>query len=220
MNKLPVSPSWFEQLHTVDLEYHFKWLAQLSGTVESIVDFGCWNSSEPFALLWAVDATQVKVIEKEEKNLAEPREELERLRNINLGCLEGRSVEFVVADMSSMVAELPSDHFDLAYCENVLYFMQSDLPKVQEAINEMARVVRPGGWVIAIETKIGAKFEEVVDEFASKLFGHTQTRFVRVSDPMDISELFRIARLVHYGLDGAPDWSYCYKKPSVPDATG
>jgi len=208
MSKRPVNSNWFMQLQTTGLKEHLKWLTQLSASVESIANFGCW-SNESFALMWTLDATKVTVIEKKKEHLTALKEKLETLKKTNPGCLEGRSVELIAADMSTKVAELPCDHFNLAYCEDVLYYMESDLQKVQSAINEMARVVKPGGWIIAVEPKIGAEFENIPRKF----FGDKVSTPVRVSDPIDIGQFFEAAGLVRVNIDSAPDWSYCYKKP-------
>ncbi len=45
--------------------------------------------------------------------------------------------------------ELPSNHFDLAYCDNVICYIDEN--KWISAVSEMKRVVRPGGWVVAGE---------------------------------------------------------------------
>ena len=181
-----------------------KWLAQLRESVESIANFGCGNSTEPFALLWILDATEIKVIEKEEEHLVKPKELLERLKKSRKSyCLEGCSVRFIPADMTTTVTKLFPNHFDLAYCQEVLYdirdtYIKSGLQevKVQDAINEMARVVKLGGWVIAWETQIGTN---ETDGF--------------VSEPRDISQHFEAAGLCRCSLEGAPKWSYCYRKP-------
>ena len=202
VNKCAVNPNWFTYLHATGLEEHFKWLKQLSALVETIANFGCC-SNEPFALLWTLDAMEIKVIEKNPKNLQEwpipTRKELEEIKHLQGRPLQGRSVEFIVADMSMAVADLLPNHFDLAYCEEVLYNMDSDLQMVQNAVNEMARVViKPGGWVIAIESQIGAKSVEDGP--------------LRYGNPIDISSLFETAGLIRTDLDGAPEWSYCYRK--------
>jgi SAM-dependent methyltransferase len=212
MSKRPVNPNWFP---TPNWKKRFEWLAPLSALVESIANFGCsLGSDEPFLLMWTLDATEVKVIEKEKEHVNAAKEELENLRTENPGCLEGRCVKFVIADMlSTTEAELPSNYFDLAYCDEVLYYMEPDCQKVQDAINVMARVVKPGGWIIAVESKIGAEFKEVTDDFESKLFGRKINKPVRVSDPKNISPLFEAAGLVRCSLEDAPEYSYCYRKP-------
>ena len=213
MGKRPVRPSWFCKLwHSHQRKGHLSWLGQLR-PLESIANYGCW-SDEPFALMWTLDATEIKVIELKEENLYHPREILKTLNEE----IEGRCVEFILADMSEMPGELqskegklPCDHFDLAYCEDVLYNMllpglsnvqnladgtvrlvqPEDAPKAQSAVKEMARVAKPGGWVIAVEPKLGSR-------------------------GIDISPLFEKADLDMDRLDGAPDHSYCYRKRQTP----
>jgi SAM-dependent methyltransferase len=85
--------------------------------------------------------------------------------------------------MTKETDELAANCFDLAYCSGVLYFMRSDTGKLQASVNTMARVVRPGGWVIANEDKgLDKQFEEAGLEKAE-------------------------------GLDNAPEYAYCYRKP-------
>jgi ubiquinone/menaquinone biosynthesis C-methylase UbiE len=144
--------------------------------------------------MWTLDATDVKVIEKEERNLNKlsgPKEQLEYLKRNLPSAFEGRSIEFIVKDMSEGVDELPSNHFDLAYCERVLYLSVPDLQKVQSAINEMARVVKPGARVIAVEAA-------ALDDFGN---------------PIDFHSLFIKAGLIEEYLKDAPENAYCYKKP-------
>ena len=190
MSKQPVNLSWFDHLWDYSPKH---WLLQLSSSVESIANFGCY-SSEPFVLMWTLDATEVKVIEKEEKNLSNldtgPKEQLEYLNRNLPSALEGRSIEFITKDMSERVDELLSNHFDLAFCERVLYFSLPDWQKVQNAINEMARVVKPGGLVIAVEPK--------KDETGNLI---------------DFHPLFARAGLIEEYLEGSPGKAYCYKKP-------
>jgi SAM-dependent methyltransferase len=221
MSKCVVRRNWFASLRKAGLQQHLMWLKPLSASVESIVDFGCWGSSEPFVLLWTLDASEVVIVEKEEDNLRWPKNEWEILRKTNPDSLIGRSVAFVTADMRKPVPELPSGHFDLAFCENVLYQieMESGWQGVQDAIDEMARVTKPGGWIIAVESKIGAEFEQVTNDIASKVFGHEIAMPVRTGDPKDISSSFETAGLLAVGLTSVPDWSYCYKKP-LPQKNG
>ncbi len=192
MGKHPVRPNWFLELQNP--HDNLKWLSQVSASVEIIANFGC-TSSEFLALLWRLDAAEVKVVEREEKHRNKqpmgPRKELEFVGKKIPAALEGRSVEFIVADMSKLREdELASDYCDLTYCEEVLYFMMSDLQEVRDSISQMARIVRPGGWVIAVELHLSENI-----------------------DREKIGRLFEAAGLRKYGLDGAPSFSYCYKKP-------
>jgi SAM-dependent methyltransferase len=200
-----VYSNWPASLHTVGLEQHFNWLSQLNPHIRKIANFGC-ISSEPFALMFTLDANEIKVIEMEENHLTNVKEELEYLRRRTGSYFNERAVDFIVADMTTTIQDLPSDYFDLSYCENVLYYMFSDSSKLQLAINELARVVKPDGWIIAVEPKAGAKFEMQ----QVPLFGDIP---VQMSDPVDISSFFDAVGLLRENLSEAPDWSYCYKKP-------
>ena len=113
--------------------------------------------------------------------------------------------------------QLCGDYYDLAYCNEVLYsvFEESE-QKLQVAVDKMISVVRPGGWVVAVETKIGAEIQEVEIPLPGGPSGQQIVRHIPVSDPIDISPLFESARLVKVSLDDAPEWSYCYRKPNRP----
>ncbi len=156
--------------------------------------------------MFTLNAIEVKVIEMEEGHLTNVKEELEYLRRKAGSYFNERTIDFIIADMTTTIPDLPPNYFDLSYCENVLYYMSSDSSKLQSAINELAMVVKPDGWIIAVEPKAGAKFEMQ----QVPLLGDIP---VQVSDPVDISSFFDTAGLLRVNLSEAPDWSYCYKKP-------
>jgi SAM-dependent methyltransferase len=185
----PVDLACFDKLETnKDYRNDFNWLSQLNG-IESIANFGCW-SPEPLALLWMLNAREVKVIEKEERYLTRPKEILEKIKVSFPGCLDGRFVEFLPpSDM--ITVELPIDYFDLAYCERVLTNMDND-HTIQAAIEKMAGVVKPGGWVIAVES--------MPDEQ-----GNPRSR-------NEIESMFIKAGLKEEKLDGSPENAFCYRK--------
>jgi SAM-dependent methyltransferase len=163
--------------------------------VSSIVDFGCWRGEEPFVLLWTLNAKEVMVVEINENHLVKLQEKIEMFSH--LGLLEGCSVTFVQGDMTSI--QLRSDCYDLAYCEEVLYdvFTESE-QKLRMAIDKMISVVKPGGWVVAVENQVGIGTGEW-----------------NIAEPKNISsyfESYQLARLERVKLPGAPLWSYCYKK--------
>ena len=203
MTKRPVDPRWFDELRTGQLRDSLVWLAPLRTHVDSLVSFGCC-SSEPFALMWTLDAVEGEVVELKKENLRKPKEDLARLKQSSLvatspllGCMDGRSVHFIVEDMSELKEEqLRSDCCDLAYCEEVLYFMWDKGAKFQKSISQMARVVKPGGWVIACEGKIRDPYPG--------------------GDLIDISQYFLAAGLEKVSLKGAPESCGCYEKPNRP----
>ena len=208
MEKRPVNPEWFNyiyrhNLHRMDIVRGFEWLKQLSESLSRIANFGCWNSDEPFALLWTLDAADVVVIEKEERHLETPKKTLETLTNTD--CMFGRTIEFITADMSADIAQLSSDFFDLVYCKDVLYYLYDEPnnhQKLHRAIYQMMRVVRPGGFVVAVEAKMGAEIT-CVDPLSEQISGTE-----------DISPLFERVGLLKIHLDNQPEYSYCYQKPS------
>jgi len=198
MIKLPAQRVWFDTLSAGGVLSQYAWIARLLefSPIEAIADFGCC-SAEPFFLLWLLDATKVCVIEQNPDNLLMLQEDIETLDKKYPESMRGRSVEiYSPRDMSQTVTELTSNHFDLAYCERVLYTMSPDLPKIQRAINEMARVVRPGGFVITVD--------EQVDTNGANERGH----------PFDLHPFFGNAELIRFNLPSIPDWSYCYQKPN------
>jgi len=82
--------------------------------------------------------------------------------------------------------------------------MQSDSSELKNAIGEMARLIKPERWVIAIEPKMGVKFEQVETTFGCMP--------IAASEPVDISHLFESAGLTKVHVENAPPFSYCYKK--------
>jgi len=165
------------------LKYEYEWLKPLRPYVDSIVVFGCSATecetcAEPYALLWTLKATRIVVIDKNPEYILNAQRWRERHPDF-----KDYPLEFVVGDMTDEIDALDESTFDLSYCKDVLYSMYSSPQELQESINTMARVVKPGGWVIARE-------------------------------PVDIRHVFEAAGLARVCLDNAPDWSYCYKKPS------
>ena len=83
---------------------------------------------------------------------------IKRLVSSEIPCALGQqvretSVSFIAADMTRPLDCVPSSHFGLAYCRKVLYHIWCDQgeDEVQCAVKEMARVVVPGGHVVAEE---------------------------------------------------------------------
>jgi SAM-dependent methyltransferase len=167
----------------------FAWLQPLRGTVSDIVVFGCWDDGETdrqcreaYALLRVLHASRATVLDKEAAYIGNARAWYQEARAGQPKWFAGWVLEFVVSDMAGEAPELRSNAYDLAYCSGVLFFMHSEPSKLQAAVNTMARVVSPGGWVIACE-----------DPGLTSLF--------------EGAGLLKADR-----LDGAPDYAYCYRK--------
>jgi hypothetical protein len=172
----------------------FAWLQPLRGTVSDIVVFGCSDDGdmdrqcrEAYVLLRMLQASRATVVDKEAAYIRNARAWYEEARARQPQWFVGWVVEFVVSDMAGAAPELPSNAYELAYCSGVFYFMQSQAHKLQAAVHTMARVVRPGGWVIACE-----------DPGLTSLF--------------EGAGLLKADR-----LHGAPDYAYCYRKADATE---
>ncbi len=198
--------------HGICLRREYAWLRPLGSSITSILVCGCWTCSgdtcsEPYALLWTLDADSVVVVDKNADYIRNARDWLHRTRRSHPYFGE-YDVEFLVGDMTQGIAGLEGDTFDLAYCANVLYNMQDDQRAVQVSVEQMARVVKRRGWVVAVEPKFGAEFEET--EIESRIGAFTVPR--QLTRPIDMSPRFEEAGLRRVDLPDAPPYSYCYRK--------
>lgn len=168
----------------------FEWLEPLSAFVSSVIVFGCWDDGdtnrgcrEPYVLLRILGATSAVVVDREAEYIHNARSWFQKTQAQCPELFGACDLKFVVSDMTRETDELPINCFDLAYCSGVLYFMRSDVGKLQASVNTMARVVKAGGWVIANEDEgLEGHFEEAGLEKVE-------------------------------GLDDAPEYAYCYRKP-------
>jgi SAM-dependent methyltransferase len=146
----------------------FEWLEPLRAFVSSIIVFGCWDDGdtvrhcrEPYVLLRILEATRAVVVDKEAEYLRNAQRWFQETQAEHPELFGACDLEFIVSDMTGETDELPVNDFDLAYCSGVLYFMREDTGNLQASINTMARVVKPGGWVIANEDEgLDERFEE------------------------------------------------------------
>jgi SAM-dependent methyltransferase len=180
----------FWQIVAVGLQRSdFTWLEPLRPVVDRTIVFGCWDDGEtirqcrePYVLLRILRASRTVVVDKEAAYICNAREWHRETRARHPELFGAWELQFVVSDMAGAAQELPSNSFDLAYCSGVLYFMRSDARQLRAAVSTMARVVRPGGWVIASE-------DEGLDTW------------------FDGAGLIRAQ-----GLEDAPQHAYCYRK--------
>jgi SAM-dependent methyltransferase len=181
----------FWQIVAQDLERSdFEWLALLGASVSSLIVFGCWDDGdanrqcrEAYVLLRVLEATRAVVVDREAEYIRNARSWFQNTQAQYPDLFAACDLRFVVADMAIEAHNLPADCFDLAYCSGVLYSMRSDAGALQAAVNTMARVVKPGGWVIASEDEgLDRQFQEAGLEEAER--------------PED-----------------APAYAYCYRKP-------
>lgn len=195
------------------LQYEYEWIKPLASSVHTIANFGHWAGNpeqanpEPYTLLWTLEATKIVVIDKNPEYIQNAQKWL-RLTRAQHSYFDAYDLEFITGDITQQT-DLEENSFDLAYCENVLYYMfsDSDATMLQDSINEMARVVKPNGWVITIEPQMGVRFEEMLNP----VFGMPQP--IPKSEPVDIGSFFGVAGLIAHALDDAPHHTYCYRKP-------
>lgn len=201
-------------IHGFSLRREHEWLAPFRSYVDSIADFGCWATegdicSEPFALLWTLNASQIVVIEKNPDYVHNAQEWLESTRE-NYPFFKAYNVTFVQGDMTNSAdTKRYEGKFELAFCHNVLYYMQNDNDEMQKAINTMKSVLKSGGWLIAIEEKIDVKYNSTSVKITS---GVTMPRQIPKNEHTDISHLFESEEWERVDLPNAPEWSYCYRK--------
>lgn len=218
-SKLPVNQNCLEQISS-DWSAHLNWLPKLGITAQRIVDFGCWVTRNPFGysggieqfgLLWTLDASELTVVDIDKQQLEIFREWASKIKASNPECFQGRTIKTVVADIAQPIAQLPSDYFDFAYCENTLYNLKIDQPdyaKVEAAIREMVRVVSPNGHLWVYESKMGVKYE--IYEIEGFSVPNPQ------NEPTNISELFEKAGLIKNNIPEVIknqynlEWEYLY----------
>lgn len=189
-----------------------EWLSSYRETFGSVADFGCNIGYETIALMWFLGAQEAVGIDKSESGIRQALDTIrhfsEDLRSIwyyvnHISELsqETRSYarslvskyshcslpSYLVADITERT-ELPSDHFDLSYCERVLYQIacddtQKEADGVQRAISELARVTKPGGLVVAIEPTTCSLEDDTVVEL-NPFFA--LAGLVRLESPTDL----------------------------------
>jgi len=163
-----------------------QWLVMSGAPGERIANFGCGNDFETLALICALGANEAIGIDKDGEMIRQARDHLEMVKekiqvifvsvyhraysqswweNKVPDPLKGlrkelneTSVAFIEADIAKPIAELGSDCFNLAYCRRVLYQIRENQGKdeVKSAISQMARVVKNGGWVVAVEPAVSS----------------------------------------------------------------
>jgi hypothetical protein len=124
------------------LKKEFEWVGPLRDSVSSVVVIGCWDQgdtsgtcSEPYALLRILEACNAVVVDKEAEYIRNAQGWLERTQARYPDLFNDCNVEFVVSDIAEGMGQLASEGFDLAYCSNVLYYMKSDIRRLQAAVN-------------------------------------------------------------------------------------
>ena len=146
-------------------------LTQLEVQVKRIASFGCGDGRETLALMCMLGANEAVGIDKETEKISHARSTMECVQNIirargvpddapfflKSPSLE-QAVRFYEKDIAKDSTELPSDYYDIAFCDYVLYQIwldQGGERRTQKAVDEIVRVVKPGGVIAAREPTRG-----------------------------------------------------------------
>jgi SAM-dependent methyltransferase len=187
------------------------WLQQLGRSYRSIANFGCNVGQETLALMWLLDADEAVGVELDAACVEQAqrtipnridsfRQQLFWAQQLHTygEQLKLDNISFRLADMTKGT-DLPANHYDLAFCQYVLNHIARDLSEQTSsdtlaAIQEMSRVVKPGGLIVAIEPENG------------------------YSGPLNLTDFFEQARLdaVRGGRltdPSSPSVVYLYSKP-------
>jgi len=150
-----------------ELKQKFAFLQDLKPSPSSVVNLGCsakWDELtgyggglETFALMWTLGADKVVVVDINGDSINVLRRRVGELQEKYPQCFVEYTgcFEYLVADMTSQeeMSKLSPGQFELAYCSRVLLNIEHDcgLEGVEEAVREIARVVKPGGWAVSHE---------------------------------------------------------------------
>jgi SAM-dependent methyltransferase len=157
-----------------------EWLATLLPISPVVADFGCSVGHETLALALFLEPAEIVGIDVDPEAIRQAQDTARNLRDSIdaadrllpyirssrggsyrsivefVAFLKARPMpQFLTADVSKRTP-LSRDHFDLAYCERVLYCLACahDDPSpnaVSPALAEMFRVIKPGGLFVGIE---------------------------------------------------------------------
>lgn len=201
--------SLFNNLQIQNRYKHYTWLINLPLQIKRIANFGCSSCVKPFAFLWILDAKEVMVVDFAEEAIKDLCEEIEIVTNRCPESLQGRNITPICRDMTHSLPELPDLYFDLAYCEDVLYTLplQGGAKKLEQAINQMIRVIKPNGLLIAVEPKFGVTFQTEED----KTLGIHLSTGIPITEPIDMSEIFLSKNLKKLEISKCPAYTYCYQ---------
>lgn len=202
-----IQESWFDYLKMppiFGLREDYSWLGNLPSKIERIANFGCYSYVEPFKLIWTLDAKEIMVVDIDERNIEGLHNKEDIIKQHIPESLQNRKINGVCGDMTTPLLELPDQYYDLAYCEDVLYTLQN-IDALERGILQMIRVVKPNGFIIAVESKFGVQFETW--KLGKPIFPP-----VPISEPKDMSTLFSSKRLKKVEISCCPPYTYCYKK--------
>ena len=190
------------------LREDYLWLSHLPSRVERIANFGCYSCVEPFKLIWTLNAKEIMVVEIEQNHIEELRRTENDVKQQIPESMKDRTIKCFCGDMTAHIPELPDQYYDLAYCEDVLYTL-TNIDALERGISQMIRVVKPNGFIVAVEPKFGAQYKTRTVAGVAMAIPNT------ASDPKDMSYLFVSKGLKKLAMPSCPPYTYCYQRNSV-----
>jgi len=146
----------------------------------------------------------------EKKFLDSFNEQLEILIKLQPESLRGREIRTLTRDMKTPIPELADREYDLAFCEDVLYslLIQGGPEAVESGVQQMGRIVKPNGFVVAVEPKYGVEFETR----RSDGLGIDLPIPIPASEPEDMSAFFSIDGFTRVEISESPPYTYSYQR--------
>lgn len=166
-----------------DYRYKVEWLLQLRPSYKAVANFGCNIGYETIALSWLLNAEEAIGIDKDANSIRQAQSKVRTIEEdtrstsqyFHYGLIQDNNAReavqnllqlfsckvlpsFVENDAANAV-DLKDNHFDLVYCERFLYHFTcakelSTREQIIGVVQEMKRVTKPGGFIIAIEPRI------------------------------------------------------------------
>lgn len=162
---------------------YLQW-ANINLTNAKVVDFGCHIGYHTFGLMWSLNALECVGVDKDDLIINQAQSYFADLKSHISNCLELanymqendlkwwqnnvpkflkelRFPTFIQTDITRNTGLEPG--YDLVYCDRVLYHIlaeeQPDLPipnirGLNNSVKEMIRVIKPDGWLLAVEPEI------------------------------------------------------------------
>ena len=117
----PISPGWWSR------KYEYPWALEYAEESQAVADMGCGWTPRPFKDALVALGCQVYAVDGDKRLLTQEKRP---------------GMEFVVADITESIEEIPSGSLDRVFCISVLEDIGDKVPM---ALQEFSRCLKPGG---------------------------------------------------------------------------